>query len=87
MCIAAGTHLDVALGPGGVRRAGSLGDSSDDDEESDGEDGLLVDDVDLGRDGGGGETGTEDETARLGPERVGGNRVDDRRGLLIRGRF
>ena len=39
------SYLNVSLGPCGVWRTGGLGDNSDKDEESDGENSLLVDDL------------------------------------------
>ena len=38
-------YLNVALGPGGVRRTGGFGDNGDKDEESNGENSLLVEDL------------------------------------------
>lgn len=103
------TNLDVTLSPGGVGSTGGFGNNGDKDEESNGKNSLLVDDlatsvlplspfspsaivsidthVDLGGHGSGGETGTENETTSLCEERAGWDRVDDRSGLLIRGRF
>lgn len=77
--------LNVTVRPRVVWRADRGSDRGEDDEETDGEDGLFVGDVELGADGGGGQTGTEEDTRRLGEEGGGGDRVDDRGGLFIRG--
>lgn len=105
----------MSIGPRGVWATDELGHSGDEDEESYGKDGLLVDDlfesvsvsgppnscsilsddslslsryasthVDLGRDSGGSEGSTEDNTAGFGQERGRWDRVDDSGGLLIR---
>ena len=64
-----------------------LVDEGDEDEEAGGDDGLLVDHVELLGDGGREEAGAEDGGAGFGDEvRGGGERVDDlRRALLRRG--
>ena len=63
-------------------------DERDEDEEAGGDDGLLVDNVELLRDGGSKETRAEDDGAGFRDE-VGGRRegVDDLRGTLFRRRL
>lgn len=78
--------VNVTVGPGRVRGTNGSSDGSEDDEESNGEDSLLVGDVELGGDGGSGHTSTEDDTTGLGEERGLRDSVDDRRSLLLRGR-
>lgn len=59
---------------GALHRAGNEG---GDDEESSEDDGLFIDDVNLGGDRGGGQTGSEDDSTGLADERAAGNGVDD----------
>ena len=75
----------MTVSPRVVRRTDRRRNGRENDEESDSQDGLFVGDVELGADRGGGQTGTEEDTARLGEERGRGDRVDDRGGLFFRG--
>lgn len=79
--------VNMTVRPRVVRRADGGSDRGEDDEETDGEDGFFVGDVELGADCGGGQAGTEEDTRGLGEEGGGGDRVDDRGGLFIRGGF
>ena len=75
--------LDLLLGVVGPGRAGVLADSPEDGEQREGDDGLLVDDVELVADGGDRDTGTGGEDGGLAQEVAAGEGVDDALGLLL----
>lgn len=75
--------LDLALSPLLVHGTTELGDGGEDAEQTEGDDGFLVHDVELVADGRDGETGASGEDGGLGDERVAGKRVEDGLGLLL----
>ena len=77
--------LDLLLGVVGPGRAGVLADSPEDGEQREGDDGLLVDDVELVADGRDGETSAGGQDSGLGERAVAGdgNGLHDALGLLL----
>lgn len=75
--------LHLALSPLAVGRATVLGHSGEDGEQTEGGDGLLVHHVELVGDGGDGQTGGGGQGGGLGNQRVTGDGVQDRLGLLL----
>lgn len=75
--------LDLAVSPLAVSRATVLGHGGEDGEKAEGGDGLLVHHVELVGDGGDGQTGGGGQGGGLGDERVAGDGVQDRLGLLL----
>lgn len=73
----------LALGPLLVGRATVLDEATPDGEETDGDDGLLVDDVGLAADGVDAETGGGAEHGGLAQQAVAGEGVNDALGLLL----
>ena len=76
--------LDLALSPLLVQRATVLGEGSKDAENREGDDGFLVEDVELIADSGNGKTGSSREDRGLGSHGLTGQGVEDRLGLLLR---
>lgn len=76
--------LDLALSPLPVHRATVLGDAGEDAEDTEEDDGLLVDDIELVADGSDGKTGRGGESGRLGDQAAARDGVEDRLGLLLR---
>ena len=81
----AGDLVDLLLRIAGPGRAGILGDSPEDGQQRQGDDGLLVDDVELVADGEGADTGGGGEHGGLGDGAVAGHgyRIEERLGLLL----
>jgi hypothetical protein len=75
--------VGLVLGPLLVGRATVDGHSGVDGEQTQHDDRLLVDDVQLIADGGNGDTGTGREDGRLAQQAVAGQGVDDALGLLL----
>lgn len=76
--------LDLTLGPLTVSRTTVLGDGSEDREQTEGGNGLLVHHVKLIADGGDRQTSGSGEDSSLGDERVSGDRVQQGLSLLSR---
>lgn len=76
--------LDLTLGPLAVGGTTVLGNGSEDGEQTEGSDGLLVHHVELVADGGDGQTGGGGQGGGLGHQGVAGNSIEDRLSLLSR---
>lgn len=77
--------LDLTLGEGRPGRPTELGNAVEDGQQTEGDDGLLVQDIELVADGGNGCTGGTGENSGLGDEGVAGDGVDDGAGALLNG--
>lgn len=75
--------LDLTLRPFPVSRTTVLGDGREHTEQTEGSHGLLVQHVQLVADGGHGHPGSGGQHGRLGHQRVTGQRVHNRLGLLL----
>lgn len=76
--------LDLALGPLLIRGATIFGDSCEDAEDTEQDNGLLVEHIEFVADGGNGKTGSGGESGGLRNKAVAGDRVKDRLSLLLR---
>lgn len=74
--------LDLTLSPPTVSGTTVLGHSGEDGKQTEGGDSLLVHHVELVADGGDGDTGGSGQSGGLGNQRVTGDRIEDRLGLL-----
>lgn len=74
---------DLCVGPFLVERSSVLGDRGEDTQQTEGDDGLLIDDVEFVRDGPDADTGGRGENGGLADEGVAGERVEDRLGLCL----
>lgn len=81
----AGDLLDLLLGVAGPGRAGVMSDSPEDGQQTESDNGFLVDDVELVANGSHAETGTRGQDSGLGEGAVSGDgdRVQKRLGLLL----
>jgi len=81
----AGDLLDLLVGVVGPGRAGVLADGPEDGEQREGDDGLLVDDVELVANGSDGQTGAGGQDGGLGEGAVAGDGdgLHDALGLLL----
>lgn len=75
--------LRLTLGPLSVHGTAIFAEGSEDAEQTESDDGFLVEDVQLVADCGNGETGSGGQDGGLGDERAAGQGVDDRLGLLL----
>lgn len=75
--------LDLTNSPLLVHGTAELGDSGEDGEQTESDDGLFVQDVELVADGRDRETGTGGEDRRLRDERVAGESIDEGLSLLL----
>jgi hypothetical protein len=75
--------VNVVVGPSRVWCTDRTSDGEQDDEETGSKNSLLVGNVELSRDGGGGETSTENDTTSLGEEGRSGDGVDNGGGLVV----
>lgn len=75
--------LVLALGPLAVHGASVLEDGAPDAQQTEGDDGLLVDDIVLVAEGVDGQTGGGGQDGGLGDERVAGEGVEDGLRLLL----
>lgn len=75
--------LNLAISPLLVSRATVLGDGSENADNTEKDDGFLVDNVELVADGSDGETGSGGESGGLGDQAVTGEGIEDRLSLLL----
>jgi hypothetical protein len=75
--------LRLTISPLSVHGTTIFAESSEDAEQTECNDGFLIQDVKLVADGGNGETGSGRQDGGLGYERAAGEGVDDRLGLLL----
>ena len=80
------THIDMALGPLSVWRLHGTADEGEDDSGANKNDGLLVHDIDLLRNGSSRNAGTKDNGPGLANERISGEDVNESIGALLWGR-
>lgn len=76
--------VDLALRPLLIRGATVLGDGSEDTEDTEENNGFLVENIEFVADGSDGKTGRSGESGGLGNQAVAGDRIEDRLGLLLR---